>query len=279
LDIHFTKLPNYVFNTCTTWQDALGSLDTAEAAQQYLSMSGYREVMDFSIGSVVQEILAVSHNRDSLCLWLSRYDRLEAEYFIAREYLAENRPSAADSVLQLAVSKYAPDSIGLAELSAVRTITSLLAGKDVFNLDTLTLDSLQVFAEGAYGHATAWARALRTLYGHWYPVEYTLPEGVEERRHEEKIENIGHGLEVKQPYQLLPNPASGSAVLLVPDESRDNLILDMYDLLGRNVFSKQIHFRGDQKIDLAGITTGLYVWTLRDTEHLLASGRLLIQNK
>ncbi|MFN0014554.1 MAG: hypothetical protein ACKVU2_08395 [Saprospiraceae bacterium] len=261
------------------WQDALGSLDTAEATQQYLSMSGYREIMDFSIGNIVFEILANSHNRDSLRLWLSRYDRLEAEYFIAREYLAENRHSAADSVLQLAVAKYPPDNIGLVELNAVRTITSLLAGKDVYDLDTLTLDSLQVFADDSYGHATAWARALRTPYGYWYPVEYTLPEGVEERRgqHESK-ESGAANLKELQEYRLLPNPASGRALLILPSEASNDLTFDMYDMLGRNVRSVRVQVRDNRSIDLIGLANGGHVWKLCDAQGVLATGRLLVQN-
>jgi hypothetical protein len=242
-------------------------------------MSGYRELMDFSIGSVLLEILANGHNRDSLRLWLSRYDRIQAEYFIAREYLADKRPSAADSVLQLAVSKYAPDSIGLVELNAVRTITSLLAGKDVYNLDTLTLDSLQGFADGSYGHATSWARALRTPYGYWYPVEYTLPEGVEERRgqHESK-ESGAANLKELQEYRLLPNPASGRALLILPSESSNDLTFDMYDMLGRNVRSVRVQVRDNRSIDLIGLANGWHVWKLCDAQGVLATGRLLVQN-
>lgn len=147
----------------------------------------------------------------------------------------------------------------------------------MFSIYTKLLFSThQPNANGNFGHATQWARAIRMMYGHWYPLEYELPQGSGERN--------GMNDQLRQetydkrqsPYLILPNPAGNEAVF-ARAETELSLILEIFDLTGRMVLSQNIvQGQQTQTLDFSAIAGGFYVVRVRDEGQIIATEKFLI---
>lgn len=249
---------------------------TAFATQKSLEMSGYREEMDFAIGQVLAHATAHDLPADTLLRWLSLYERPAAEYIIAQEYLAANRPQSADSVLLLVPQKFVLSIPELAEQTALRGTVALLSGKDIYNLDSVTVSALQPVAKGNYGHASQWAKNIRIFYGFWYAPEYELPEsGTPRSQPQTQQQTSEHAVFI---CKVVPNPARDRAVLLLSPSAQE-MQLRVFDATGKVALTEQIApNRESAVLVLSNLSEGLYFFWVSgaDGEHF-AGGKFMVR--
>lgn len=76
---------------------------------------------------------------------------------------------------------------------------------------------------------------------------------------------------------VFPNPAKSNIQLNYLVENSDLIQFEMYDLLGKKVLSKQLSEGNTHHIELNKVATGMYIYRLMQNNHLLNSGKLVVE--
>lgn len=245
---------------------------TDESARQ---MAYRQRMMDEDAYMVVIHELydTLSFNADTLRTWVANLGSLEGDLWLAGERLGAGNAPAALSLLDAAVSKYQLTGEAQADIGNYQSMVSLLAGKNMYDLDAATLHSVTGYLD-AKGYSAGWAKSILTLYGGHFPAEYVkYGDLIEERSAgEERPTPAGR---LPEWIRVSPNPAGAHVdfSISLPENTKDIALL-ISDINGRQV----LHQHG-----LA--PTGTFVWHTNSLSsglyfyHLIAEGRVLKSGK
>lgn len=175
--------------------------NTALAQQYEMQANAIKDRMDFLVGSILSDETGTLNRQDTIRKWLGHFDRVDADFYVARNFFNHGRPSSADSVLQLIPTKFIINTERTQEVAAMRQLVALLAGKDVFALNETTITALETFAESEFSPSSDWARSILTYYGNWFQPSYKLPTIGERSRQESSVH-------FDSPLYVYPNPAN-----------------------------------------------------------------------
>ena len=80
---------------------------------------------------------------------------------------------------------------------------------------------------------------------------------------------------VNSPYiKVYPNPAQTGVTILYTGEKRENITVEVKDLLGRIIYTNFIKQQGEEHISLIGLKNGVYLLTVKGT-----NAEILLQSK
>jgi hypothetical protein len=259
---------------------ASSSADSAAMDSLLLPALAYRTQMDNAIYSILGYYSMEQGPKDSLSLWTSRYGRIESEYCIARDYIHENNASAADSILELVPLKFALSTSRLAELAALRNMLPLLAGKNVYQLDSVTLQALAIYDDTTLGYTANLAQSIQMGNGIFTPIRFVLPqrEGAGERSNGYADQGIIGNNDPQSGFSFYPNPTNNILTVKYP-ASKVNLHLEIYDLLGRLQQVELLPADAESKlVNTSPWKEGLYFIRILSSEKQLMATRIWIKH-
>jgi hypothetical protein len=258
------------------YSQALSSGSAATSDSLYLKLGVNRALLDSTVYKILEYYTYNQVTKDTLRLWTSRYDRKEAEYLIARDYIQDNNVQAADSILSLVPLKFSLDAAATADLAALRTMLPILAGKDLYQLDTATLQALAVYDDSALVYTADLARAIRMGNGIIVPIRYVLPQGALERN---SWKETGYKPEMQtNGYGFYPNPADNALTVTYPVTKVD-LRLEVYDLLGKLVQTVVLPLGSRMtSVDTGNFHEGVHILKVSNGAHVLATQKVVINH-
>ncbi len=262
----------------TAWLAAQNAANQAQQtgntalAQQYDNQANtIRDRMDYLVGSIISDEMGTLNQQDTIRKWLSYFDRMEAEFYIARNLFDLNRPTAADSILQLISSKFTLNAAQTQEVTVMRQLVALLSGKDIFALNEATKTALQSFAQKEFSHSGNWARGILLYYGYWFQPPYELTEPGGQRN---SSPNAGNTF---KSVHLFPNPAHQQLQVNLPGNP-DAGTLQIFNALGKLVMILGVASEEESKtINISDLPSGIYFVRLDRGGQNIFSEKLVIQ--
>ncbi|MFZ4635152.1 MAG: T9SS type A sorting domain-containing protein [Saprospiraceae bacterium] len=256
------------------------SADTAAMNSLNIFALAYRTQMDRAIYGILGYYSMQGGPKDSLRLWTSRFGRIESEYRIARDYIHENNASAADSILELVPLKFALSTSRLAELAALRNMLPLLAGKNVYQLDSVTLQALAIYDDTTLGYTADLAQSIQMGNGIFAPIRFVLPQG--EGAGQRSSEHAGQGMDgnndPQSGFSFYPNPTNNILTVKYPAAKVD-LHLEIYDLLGRLQQVELVPAYTESRLVNTSVwKEGLYFIRVFNDDKQLTATRILIKH-
>jgi hypothetical protein len=147
-----------------------------------------------------------------------------------------------------------------------------MAGKDLYQLDSLTLDTLLTYDE-LEGYSGTLARSILTLYGAHYPPDYPEVAGLRSTGANKNTKVLSH-----QAVHVYPNPSTGNIIFAFPTTKDGNAHrIRIVDMSGRLLVQTEIPLDTDRFIwntdDLPG---GLYYYQILMDGANSQSGKLVL---
>lgn len=76
---------------------------------------------------------------------------------------------------------------------------------------------------------------------------------------------------------VFPNPANEEVTIIFTNETAENTVFELYDILGNKVFDKKIESNIKQEnLSISQIPQGVYLYRLRENDKLIATDKLII---
>ncbi len=159
------------------------------------------------------------------------------------------------------------------DLQRYRTVTNLLAGEDLDNLKTETLETLATYDESG-GQTEFFAKRILTYYGAHYPPEYVFSQPGAGQNSDPGDGNF----EPSKTYvKVSPNPAKDFVIFRVqlPDDVEGNL--EVRDINGRLLLSQTV-LEGFHSFEwnTERLSSGVYFYQLLTTTDALQSGKVVL---
>ena len=246
--------------------------NTALAQQYEMQANAIKDRMDFLVGSILSDETGTLKRQDTIRKWLGHFDRVDADFYVARNFFNHGRPSSADSVLQLIPTKFIINAERTQEVAAMRQLVALLAGKDVFALNETTITALETFAESEFSQSGDWARSILLYYGHWFHSIYKLPGESGERS------TPGISKSLASSVHLFPNPAHQTLHVKAP-KSMEEINLSIYNSIGQFVAKYQIESWEEGKtLDISTFNSGVYIIQVTNAKGILFAEKFVVQH-
>jgi hypothetical protein len=91
------------------------------------------------------------------------------------------------------------------------------------------------------------------------------------------VSDIGSGIfEITEKLQIFPNPGTGIFQLSIPSVSNTEMVIEVIDVLGKVVYSKNVFFNSTYTLDLTGHSKGIYEVRASNGKKLMY-GKIMIQ--
>jgi hypothetical protein len=259
-----THLANYL--------DAKANYNT-EANDQYLLQMAYAQrIMDETAYNVVSHAMydSINYSQDTLQKWISKLNSREADIWLANEFLAQQDELSTISLLNSLNTKYqlSPDQQN--DLTNYQGIVNLLNGESPYQLPTATQAILANFVH-AGGSTEAWAKAIATLYGKHFPLEY-VTDGIDERM-ENMTKLVGF-----DDVSIAPNPAKTYVQFsFTATKNVQHVSLSIFDTNGKRVhFQPQVSAMGHYIWRTENLPAGIYYYHVQGFEIGGSSGKIVL---
>ncbi|HAD12206.1 MAG TPA: hypothetical protein DCF33_07180, partial [Saprospirales bacterium] len=241
--------------------------------QQYDDQANIiRDRIDYLVGSIISDEIGTLNRPDTIRKWLSNFERIEAEFYIARNLFNLNDSTAADSILQLISSKFNLNTAQAQEIAAMRQLVAVLSGKDIFALNEATKTALESFAQKELSHSGDWARGILLHYGYWFQPTYKLPEPSRQRNSDPNAGIIFNSV------HLFPNPAHQRLQVNMPGNP-DIGTLQIFNALGELIMILGVASEEESTtINISDLPSGIYFVRLDRGGQNIFSEKLVIQS-
>ncbi len=274
-DDELDALKSDYYATKAAYQVLKADYDSNPTEQKARTLAQYRREMNHASYMVVLHELydTIGFEKDTLYTWIRNMENVGAELWLSNMYLADGDAATALNILDAIPTQYTLSSEQTQDLQRYRTVTNLLAGEDLDNLKTETLETLATYDDSG-GQTEFFAKRILTYYGVHYPPEYVFSQpGAGENS------DPGDGnVEPSKAYVTAsPNPAKDFVIFRVqlPDEVEGTL--EVRDINGRLLFSKSV-LEGIQSFEwnTEALPSGIYFYTLRTMTNDLQYGKLVL---
>lgn len=245
-----------------------------------LEMAGHRQAMDDAAYMIVIHQLydTTAYHLDTLLAWVGNMNSVDAELWLAREYFASGDTSTALQLLDNIPVKYNLSSEEQSDILNFRSITNLLAGQAVYNLNQATLAAIKNYDQ-AGGNAGGWAQNMLTMYGAHYPPKYEFSPIIRERSLGEKATEPDDTRKASVNWLVVqPNPAQAYVHfhLQKPVENQNSLLL-IRDLSGRAIQTFSIpEGISSTTWNTGNNPPGIYFYQLLSNGLSLQTGKIII---
>lgn len=242
-------------------------------AQQYgIQASSIKDRMDFLVGSILSDEINSLNRQDTVRKWIGNFDRIAADYYVARNFFDNGRPTSADSVLLLIPSKFTLSTTQIQETAAMRQMVSLLTGKDIFNLNETTLSTLETVAGNEFSQSGDWARSILLYYGNWFQPTYKLPAGSGERS------TPSNSTPFASSIHLFPNPVR-QTLHVRATKSMEEKNISIYNNLGELVGKYQIEpWEEGKTLDVSTLSSGIFFIQVTNAQGIFFTEKLVVQH-
>ncbi len=257
------------------YDNAKYSLETIEdntSEQNQNRRKYYKSLMDKFAYQIFELELNDTSNYEQgkVIAALSRFQDYQSELSITDFFIAQNDWNMATQTLSNILDKYTLSDIESADLNDFNYVFNLVTGKDLNNLDSMTLSNLYDL-DSIGGNAQTWVRNILTVHGAHYPLEINESEGIEERNSfPTPTFNAIPGV-----LTVFPNPANDYVRFTIAS-SKPNLSLIIRDLNGKIVFSNSDFSNNQVNWNLEESPSGIYFYQLINSKELLSAGKIIV---
>lgn len=148
--------------------------------------------------------------------------------------------------------------------------------------NTSTINVLNAYANNEAGDGQACARAyLRFALGSEFNFPLVYPDGGNGSRLMSPVTEREVNLSiVNSPYiKVYPNPAQTGITVFYTGEKRENITVEVKDLLGRIIYTNFMKWHSEGYISLLDLNNGVYLLTVKDTDkEIIFQSKLIKQD-
>lgn len=215
------------------------------------------------------------HHPDTFKLWISNFQSIEGDLWLARLLLLDDRISEAMTILDSAYSRYQLTEMDYFNIQDIKSLVSILDGKPLYNLDSITLNWVESFVDSD-GYAGSWARSISSLYGGYYPPEYVITDTTEVYYLEMPAGEQNPLNEFD--FMVYPNPANTFVnVEWKHLDFSDHASLLIYDIHGRLVIKQSgLPATGSYTWYPEETVSGVYIFQMEADGKIIKSSKVII---
>ncbi len=205
--------------------------------------------MDINDFSSARNLMNPTNNQDHQILWYS-------------SFIAENDFSSASTY----INNLTPSNVEMQDYVTVQqmNLQRLELGPN-YNPSSNELLTLSAIAHKQHPYA-AYARGLHfALTGEVIHFEYSVPE----------MENrSAYGISDKEALKIYPNPANDHLKLELPQLNSDEILLEIYDLMGN--LRLRLELEKNTLIDIGQLASGVYLINLYESKNMIEQRKMVI---
>lgn len=240
-----------------------------------LNLMAYRRYqMDHAAYALVVDIMydTITYQMDSLLTWVEHMDCQTGDLWLAGLAMHRGDTSQAYALVEDMDLTYDLTLEEEDDMADYRNILGLMAGKDLYQLDSLTVDTLLTYDESD-GYSGTLARSILTLYGAHYPPDYPEVAGLRSTDANKNTKVLSN-----QAVHVYPNPSTGNVIFTFPTTKVGNAHrIRIVDMSGRLLVQTEIPLDTERFIwntdDLPG---GLYYYQVLMDGTNSQSGKLVL---
>lgn len=139
-----------------------------QLSQIRMSMTYEKSVLDETVGLGYEYSKNITKDRDKKRVWMRRFNNITGDYLLANDFFSNREYTQGLRILSNIPNKYELSETQLIDLEQVQYIYENIITNGIDNLEEITLQKLETFAESEKGKSCFVARTVLRNYGKYY---------------------------------------------------------------------------------------------------------------
>jgi hypothetical protein len=226
----------------TAYNNSLGSANEAISKEHGREMSASLYQMDDDAHIIASHQIydTLEFNIDSFRVWLRNMNNPAAQLLLSKTYLQSGNLTLAQNILfemNLNRQSWRLSTEQANDYLELATLFGIIGNQSIYSLDSQILSVIEPFTRSINSETAAFAKSTLSIYGAYYPTEYTLPQIGEERRSDDDKGIDTTILKLK----VYPNPSNSYVNFEINESDISNYgSITVNDINGKIIWTKPL---------------------------------------